>query len=80
MLYMRIHTINAKTSHFYASSKNSKKPQESCTVLIIRQKSCQGLAMYGHEAVMPLQTRAKFLGTYSATLVTVSVTRDFNMT
>jgi hypothetical protein len=36
--------------------------------------------MYGHEVLMSLQTRAKFLGTHSTTSVTVSVTRDFNMT
>jgi hypothetical protein len=30
--------------------------------LIKQQKSFQGLAMYGHEVLMSLQTRAKFLG------------------
>jgi hypothetical protein len=44
------------------------------------RKSFQGLAMYGHEVLMPLQTLAKFLGTHSTTLVTVSVIREFNMT
>jgi hypothetical protein len=45
-----------------------------------RQKSFQGLAIYGHEVLMSLQRRAKFLGTYSTTSVTESVIRDFNMT
>jgi hypothetical protein len=36
-----------------------------------RQKSLQGLAMYDHEALMSLQTRAKFLETQSTTSVTV---------
>jgi hypothetical protein len=43
-------------------------------------KSFQGLAIYGHEVLISLQTRAKILGTHSTTLVTVSVTRDFNTT
>jgi hypothetical protein len=45
-----------------------------------RQKSFQGLAKYDHEVLIPLQTRAKFLGKHSTTSVTVSVTRDFNTT
>jgi hypothetical protein len=45
-----------------------------------RQKSSGGNAMYGHEVLKSLQTRAKFLGTHSTTPVTVSVIRDFNMT
>jgi hypothetical protein len=48
--------------------------------LIKRQKSFQGLAMYGHEELMSLQTRAMIIGTHSSTSVTVSVTRDFNLT
>jgi hypothetical protein len=46
----------------------------------MRQKSFQGLAMYGLEVLMSLQTQAKFLATHSTTSVTASVTRDFNMT
>jgi hypothetical protein len=36
--------------------------------------------MYGHEVLMSLKTRAKFLGTHSTTSVTASVIRDFNIT
>jgi hypothetical protein len=45
-----------------------------------RQKSFQGLAMYGHEVLMSLQTQAKFLRTHSTTSVTMSVIGNFNMT
>ena len=48
--------------------------------LIKRQKSFQGIAMYGHEVLMSLQTRAKFFGTHSTMWIIVPVTRDFNMT
>jgi hypothetical protein len=41
--------------------------------LMKRQKSFQGLAMYGHEVLMSLQTRAKFLGTHSTMSVTCSI-------
>jgi hypothetical protein len=44
--------------------------------LVERQKSFQGLATYGHEVLMSLQTRATFLGTHSTMPVTVSMTRD----
>ena len=45
-----------------------------------RQKSFQGLTMYGHEVLMSLQTRAKFFGTHSTTRIIVPVSKDFNMT
>jgi hypothetical protein len=35
--------------------------------------------MYGHEMLMSLQMRAKFLGTRSTTSVTVSVIRDLRV-
>jgi hypothetical protein len=33
--------------------------------------------MYGHEVLMSLQTRAKFLETHSSSSVTVSVIKEF---
>jgi hypothetical protein len=43
--------------------------------LIKRQESFQRLAVYGHEVLMFLQTRANFLKTQSTTSVTESVIR-----
>jgi hypothetical protein len=36
--------------------------------------------VYGHEVLMSLQTRAKFVESHSNTSATASVTRYFNMT
>jgi hypothetical protein len=66
-----------KTSQFKASCKDSQKLQESW--IYKTANIFQGLAINGHEVLMFLQTRAKFLGTHSTTSVTVSVIRDFNM-
>jgi hypothetical protein len=71
--------VLAKSSQFKASFNDSNRLQESVG-LIKRQKSFQRLAIYGHEVLMSLQMREKFLGTYSTTSVTEPVIRDFNMT
>jgi hypothetical protein len=45
--------------------------------LLKRQKSFQGIAMYGHEVLMSYnKTRAKFFGTYREVRC---MTTDFNM-
>jgi hypothetical protein len=67
-----------KSSHFEASCKDLKKLQENWTYET--QKSFEGLTMYDHEVLISLQARAKFLVTYSTMSITVSVTRDLNMT
>jgi hypothetical protein len=61
--------IGKKTSQFKASCKDSKKLQESWTYEM--QKSFQGLAIYGHEVSMSLQTRAKLFGTHFSNEVAV---------
>jgi hypothetical protein len=66
-------------SQLYGVYKDSKKLQES-NGFIKRQKSFQELAIYGHEVLMSLQTRVKFLGTHSTTSVLMSVTKYFNTT
>jgi hypothetical protein len=44
------------------------------------QTSFQGFAIYGHQVLMSLQTRANFLGTHSTMSVTVSVITYVNIT
>jgi hypothetical protein len=70
--------IGKKTSQFKASCLRTRRNYKGAG-LIKRQKSFQGLAMYGHEVLMYLQTRAKLFGTHLF-LFHVSDIRLYRMT